>query len=60
MSRVLLMVPHEDDELLVGGPMLINLCRSGYEVFVYIATNGDYYPFESEVRARESHKALKI
>ncbi|MCR5651802.1 MAG: PIG-L family deacetylase [Lachnospiraceae bacterium] len=60
MSRVLLMVPHEDDESLVGGPMLVNLCRSGYEVFVYIATNGDYYPFESGARARESLEALKM
>jgi LmbE family N-acetylglucosaminyl deacetylase len=60
MSRVLLMVPHEDDELLVGGPMLVNLNHSGYEVYVYIATNGDYYPFESATRAHESLKALKL
>ncbi len=60
MNRVLLMVPHEDDEALAGGPMLVNLCRHGYEVFVYIATNGDYYPFESAERAGESLKALKL
>ncbi len=59
-KRVLLLVPHEDDELLVGGPMLVNLCRGGYEVFVFIATNGDYYPFESAARAEESLKALEL
>lgn len=60
MKKVLFLVPHEDDELFVGGPMLINLVRSGkYEVSVFIATNGDYYPFESTVRARESIKVLR-
>ncbi|MCR4763456.1 MAG: PIG-L family deacetylase, partial [Lachnospiraceae bacterium] len=59
-GRVLLLVPHEDDELLIGGPMLVNLCRGGREVFVYIATNGDYYPFESAHRAHESLEALAL
>ncbi|MBR0140446.1 MAG: PIG-L family deacetylase [Firmicutes bacterium] len=59
-KRVLLLVPHEDDEMLVGGPMLVNLSRSGCEIFVFIATNGDYYPFESAARAEESLKALEM
>ena len=60
MSRVLLLVPHQDDELLVGGPMLVNLCRGGHEVYVFLATNGDFFPFESAARARESIRALTL
>lgn len=60
MEKVLFIVPHEDDELFVGGPMLINLARSSnYEVFVFIATNGDSIPYENKARIKESIAVLK-
>lgn len=59
MTKVLFMVPHEDDELFVGGPMLINLVRDKkYDVYVFISTNGDYYPYEYKERIEESIKVL--
>lgn len=60
MKKVLFMVPHEDDEIFVGGPLLVNLTNSkDYETFVFIATNGDYYPFENKIRVQESLMVLK-
>lgn len=60
-QKVLFIVPHEDDEVFVGGPMILNLTHDpSYEVFVFIATNGDYYPFENEIRIKESLEGLKL
>lgn len=37
-QKVLFIVPHEDDEVFVGGPMILNLTQDpSYEVFVFIA-----------------------
>ena len=59
MQKVLFVVPHEDDEVFVGGPMLMNLTKDpNYDVYVFIATNGDYYPFENALRVKESLNAL--
>lgn len=61
MKKVLFFVPHEDDEVFVGGPMIINLTKSkNYEVSVFIATNGDYYPFENRLRIKESLDGLNL
>lgn len=60
MKKVLFIVPHEDDELFVGGQLLINLSRdNNYDVKVFIATNGDYYPYEHKYRIEESINVLK-
>ena len=60
-QKVLFIVPHEDDEVFVGGPMILNLTQDpSYEVFVFIATNGDYYPFENGIRIKESLAGLKL
>ncbi len=59
MKNVIFFVPHEDDELFVGGAMIVNLVRSDdYEVYVFIATNGDKNPCESKYRIAESIDAL--
>lgn len=53
--KVLLVVPHQDDELFVGGGLLKQLVDSGrYEAYVVFTTNGDFFPQEGEVRLRES------
>jgi len=60
MKKVLFIVPHEDDELLIGGALLINLVRdNGYDVSVFIATNGDYNPLQHSTRIQESLCALR-
>ena len=59
MDKVLFFVPHEDDELLIGGGLLVSLARDEkYDVNVVIATNGDYYPYEHPNRIEESISAL--
>lgn len=60
MKKVLFIVPHEDDELFVGGQLLINLARNNkYDVRIFITTNGDYYPYEHKYRIDESINVLK-
>ncbi len=59
MNKALFVVPHEDDELLIGGGMLVNLIDSReWDVYVLIVTNGDYYPFEAKTRIQESIDAM--
>lgn len=58
-EKVLLIVPHPDDELLVGGGLLRTLARSeAYEVYVVYTTNGDFYPHEDKLRLREALQVL--
>lgn len=58
-KRVLLVVPHQDDELFVGGGFLRTLVNgAGYEAYVVYTTNGDFYPHEAGVRLRESLHVL--
>ncbi len=58
-KKVLLIVPHPDDELLVGGGLLRTLVKSrAYEAYVVYTTNGDFFPHEGEARLRESVRVL--
>ena len=58
-KKVLLIVPHQDDELFVGGGLLKRFADSGnYEICVVFTTNGDFFPWEGEVRLRESLRVL--
>lgn len=60
MKKALFIVPHEDDELFIGGGTIVRLVNDpSFEVFVLIATNGDYYPYEGPIRMRESLNGLK-
>ena len=59
--RVAFIVPHQDDELLIGGGMLAHFLEdSAKEVFVLIVTNGDYRPNQSGLRCIESIRAMKV
>ncbi len=54
-NRAVIFAPHFDDELLVGGGLLFSLIKSEeWETFVVFMTNGDYYPYEAEIRMREA------
>lgn len=58
-NKILLIVPHQDDELFVGGGLLKLFADSGnYEIYVVFTTNGDFFPWEGEVRLRESLRVL--
>lgn len=58
-QKVLLIVPHQDDELFVGGGILRTLAkRDDYEAYVVYTTNGDFFPSEAKARLRESVRVL--
>lgn len=58
-QKVLLIVPHQDDELFVGGGLFRTLAqRRDYEAYAVYMTNGDFYPHEAEVRLREALRVL--
>ena len=52
-KRVMLIVPHEDDDLNVLGGVTEEYIRHGSEVFVVFMTNGDYH-CAGEVRIKEA------
>lgn len=41
-KRILVMAPHEDDEMLMAGGVMNRAVANGDEVYVVYATNGDY------------------
>lgn len=54
-QKVLLIVPHQDDELFVGGGLFRTLAACGdFEAYVVYMTNGDFFPHEAKVRLREA------
>lgn len=53
--KVLLAVPHQDDELFVGGGFFKTLVQGErYEAYVLFTTNGDFFAHEAKVRLEES------
>ncbi len=54
-KRVLVLAPHQDDELNLAAGAIPNFLKAGAEVFVAFATNGDYYSdLPAEVRLTEA------
>lgn len=58
-QRIMLLVPHQDDDINVLGGVVEEYGKYGSEVYVVFSTNGDYYGL-SEVRYREAVNALSI
>lgn len=56
-KRVLLLVPHQDDEINVLGGVIEEYTKYGSEVFVAFSTNGDYHGQE-ELRFQEVEQVL--
>ena len=56
---VLILAPHQDDEVHVAGGLLSSFTDAGADVYVVYTTNGDY-KFLASTRYREAIKALKI
>lgn len=55
--KVMLLVPHQDDDINVLGGVIEEYVKYGSEVYVVFSTNGDYYG-KAEVRFREALDAL--
>ena len=57
--KVLLIAPHQDDEVLAAGGLMHRMQKNGDHVSVLFATNGDYHgPEVALLRYYESYKAL--
>ena len=63
-KRVLVLAPHQDDELNIAGRSIQNFVKAGAEVFVAFSTNGDGYfsifNFTAEGRLSEAVNALRV
>lgn len=58
-TKIMVLVPHEDDEINLMGGLLPLLVKNGADVIVCFLTNGDYF-YKGEVRIKEALKALKV
>lgn len=58
-KRILVMAPHEDDEMLMAGGVMNRAVANGDEVYVVYATNGDYSGVDhGKLRIRDTVNAL--
>lgn len=57
-KRVMLIVPHQDDDMNVAGGVMEQYEKYGSEVFVVFVTNGDYYD-NADLRLQEAVRACK-
>ena len=56
-TDLLVIVPHEDDELATGA-MIYGAVQQKMNIKVVFVTNGDYYRHEGIIRIREAEEAL--
>lgn len=59
-TDLLVIAPHEDDELAIAGAMLYGAVKKNMRIKVVFATNGDYYAHEGAIRIREAKEALAV
>ena len=59
-TDLLVIVPHEDDELAIAGATIYGAIKQNMAVKVVFTTNGDYYAHEGSIRIREAKKALAV
>ncbi len=59
INSVLVLVPHQDDDLNVAGSLLDQMKEAGIHIFVCFVTNGDYDRKEN-IRANEVKKVAKL
>ncbi len=58
-QRILVIVPHEDDEINLAGSIMRDYVMKGAEVYCAFTTNGDY-SFAAETRMREAKHSLSV
>lgn len=58
-KKIMVIVPHEDDEINLAGGILSNVKNSKVDVTVVFVTNGDYYEY-AEVRQKEAKNSLRV
>ena len=63
MENIMIIVPHEDDEVLMAGGIIERAVKNGKKVTVVIATNGDYEGTDMEtgsIRLPETAAGLAV
>lgn len=60
MIDLLVIVPHEDDELAIAGPLIYSATQKRQKVKIVFSTNGDYYPQEAQIRIREAINVAEL
>ena len=58
-SKILVLAPHQDDEINVAGAMILNLKKARAEIFVAFTTNGDF-EIDAKIRSNEANTSLAI
>ena len=59
--KVLILVPHQDDEINTAGNAIQIFTRAGADVYVMFANSGDYYShYNFDVRMTEAVNSLKV
>ena len=59
--RVLILVPHQDDEINVAANSIQNFTKAGADVYVMFANSGDYFNnITSDTRMTEATNSLKV
>lgn len=59
-KKILLLVPHQDDEIILCGSFLKGLVDKGHQTFVVYMTNGDYDVQIGAVRLQEALNVMKL
>ena len=57
-TDLLVIIPHEDDELAIAGAMIYGAVQQNMRIKVVFVTNGDYFRQEGTIRIKEAGKAL--
>lgn len=58
-SSLMVIVPHEDDEINLAGAVIRGAVESGIEVSCVFLTNGDWF-YPPEIRLNEAIQALTV
>lgn len=59
MNRIMILAPHQDDELILCGSFLQELVEN-YDVYIVFMTNGDYEENIGKIRLREALEVGKL
>ena len=58
-SKILVVVPHEDDDINMAGSVIATAVAKGKQVYVLFATNGDF-TFKGATRIKEALAGLSL
>lgn len=53
-KRILVLVPHQDDEINIAGQIIPSLIEEGMDCRICFSTNGDYREEDGAIRAKEA------